>query len=189
MEPEPPAELAPAATAPAWVPEGLRGRPMLWLKLLSAYFSSQSLAQLLSVAAGLVLVRFLAVRELALYTLAASAVAFYGFLSDLGSTGSLLYFFQRSRRDGEDFEPYVAAVAWLRTRALALGAATVLVALPALARSRGFGLGESLLVAGAVVANVWFQMVSAIRLQLLRLSGEYGRAYRADIVSGGTRLA
>ncbi|HEX4956208.1 MAG TPA: hypothetical protein VF017_22695 [Thermoanaerobaculia bacterium] len=171
------------AAGPGW-----RGRLGQWGRILSAYFASQGLAQLLSVAAGLLLARSMPVAEFALYTLAASVVAFYGFFSDLGSTGSLVYFFQVSRKQGEDFGAYLGAVRWLRSRAFLLGAALVAVALPWMALAKGFGLGEALLATAAVAANVWAQIVASIRVLTLRLRGLYARSYRADVAGGAVRL-
>ncbi len=168
---------------------GWRDRLRQWLRILAVYFGAQSLAQLLSLVAGLLLARSMPVREFALYTLAASVVAFYGFFSDLGSTGSLVYFFQVSRKEGEDFGAYLGAVRWLRSRAFLLGAVLVAVVLPWMALAKGFGLGESLLATVAVAANVWGQIVASIRLLTLRLEGLYARSYRADVAGGAVRLA
>src|SRR5689334_15236816 len=57
-----------------------------WVRILAAYFSTQTLTQLAGIAAGLLFVNFMPVREFALYTLAFSVVNFFNFVTDLGST-------------------------------------------------------------------------------------------------------
>src|SRR5262249_45447679 len=104
--PEAPDAISPAA--PALLPR-LKG----WTKILSAYFSTQTLTQLAGIGAGLLFINFMPVREFALYTLAFSVITFFTFLSDLGSTSSLLHFFRAAAADG-DFPRYFAAVLSLR---------------------------------------------------------------------------
>jgi O-antigen/teichoic acid export membrane protein len=160
-----------------------------WIGILSAYFTAQSLTQLAGLAAGLLLVRFMPVQQFALYTLAASVVTFFGFASDLGSTSSLLYFYQRAAKSGEDFQPYLAAVLSLRRLAFLLGAAAVLLSFPRSAAAKGFGLGDVAAVTAALLLCVWFQIASSVRVLAARLAGQYGRAYRAEVAGGFVRLA
>ncbi|HEX9943783.1 MAG TPA: hypothetical protein VGG03_17360 [Thermoanaerobaculia bacterium] len=166
----------------------LRSRLASWARILSAYFSTQTLVQLAGIAAGLLFVNFMPVREFALYTLAFSVIAFFTFVTDLGSTTSLLYFFQRSLKDGEDFQPWYDAVRSLRRGAFLIGAAAVLVAFPRLAAAKGYGVGEALLVTGGIVLCVWFQIAQALRVLALRLADRYGASYRAELAGALTRL-
>lgn len=166
-----------------------RFRAVQWTKILSAYFSAQTGAQLLGVAAGLLFVNFMPKGEFALYTLAFSVVSFFHFLTDLGSTSSLVYFRRRSLAEGEAFGDYVAAVLSLRRGLFALGAVAVLAGFPFWARAEGYGTLESGLAAVAVAVAVWFQLVSSIRLLVLRLHDRYGRSYRAELLGGALRLA
>jgi O-antigen/teichoic acid export membrane protein len=159
-----------------------------WAGILSAYFTAQSLTQATGLAAGLLLVRFMPVQQFALYTLATSVVTFFTFASDLGSTSSLLYFFQRAVKTGEDFHPYLAAVLSLRRWAFLLGAAAILLAFPRSATAKGFGLGDVAAVTAALLLCVWFQIASAVRVLSLRLAGSFGRSYRAEIAGGAVRL-
>jgi O-antigen/teichoic acid export membrane protein len=175
----------PSAIAPPV--EGLwAGRARRWAKILSAYFTAQVLIQLLGIAAGLLFVNLMPVREFALYTLAFSVVTFFNFLSDLGSTTSLLHFFHRAGQEGSAFEPYFAAVLSLRRAAFLVGAVTVAVAFPLAAAAKGFGWGEIALVTAGVLGCVWFQIQSSIRILALRLHGLYTQSYRAEV--GGTLL-
>lgn len=159
-----------------------------WTRIFSAYFAAQSGAQLLSLLAGLVFIRFMPVADYALYTLAAAVIGFFTFASDLGSTSSLVYFFHRSKSESEAFGPYRESVLSLRRWAFLLGAVAVVSLFPPWATAEGFTLGQSLAVAAAVLATVWFQIVSSVRLLDLRLGDQYGRSYRAEVVGAGVRL-
>ena len=77
-----------------------QGRLLRWAKILSAYFTAQTVTQLLGIAAGLLFVNFMPVREYALYTLASSVITFFSFVTDLGSTTSLVHFYHRTAREG-----------------------------------------------------------------------------------------
>ncbi len=188
---------------PAAAPASSRLRR--WFKLLSAYFSAQALTQLLGLSAGLVLVRTMPVRQFALYTLALSVVTFFTFVSDLGSTSSLLYFFHRTggpaRPNGAapaaaaemngpgEFPLYLAAVRSLRSTAFLVGAAAVLVALPRAAAAQGFAGRDIALATAGVLVCAWFQIRSSLGVLVLRLLDRYGQSYRAEIAGGGVRLA
>ncbi|HSF39051.1 MAG TPA: hypothetical protein VLT87_04600 [Thermoanaerobaculia bacterium] len=167
----------------------LRDRVSRWVKILSAYFTAQTLTQFLGIAAGLLFINFMPVSEFALYTLAASVITFFTFVSDLGSTTSLVHFYQRSAREGGDFQGYLAAVLSLRRGMFLLGGAAVLLALPRAATARGFGLAESLAATAGVLVAVWFQISASVRVLALRLEDRYGPSYRAELVGGAVRLA
>lgn len=163
--------------------EGRLGR---WAGILSAYFTAQTLTQLLGIAAGLLLVRFLPVGEYALYTLALSVITFFNFVSDLGSTTSLVHFFREER---ETFQGYLDAVVSLRRAAFLLGAAGVVVIFPWSAWAQGFGAVPVALATAGILLTVWFQIAASVRVLALRLADRYGPSYRADVTGGGIRLA
>lgn len=170
--------------------EGSRIRLTRWAKILSAYFTAQTLTQLLGIGAGLLFVNFMPVREFALYTLAFSVITFFNFLTDLGSSTSLVYFFHQSVKGGaeEAFVPHLAAVLSMRRMAFLAGGAVVAVAFPWIAGGKGFGLRESLLVTAGILLCVWFQIVSSLRLLTLRLADRYGVSYKAEMGGGLARL-
>lgn len=159
-----------------------------WAGILSAFFTAQGLVQLAGIAAGLLLVRTLPVHEFALYTLALSVTTFFTFLSDLGSTGSLVHFFHRAAREGEEFPPYLAAVLSLRRLGFLLGAAAVAVAFPRAAAAKGYESLEIVLTLAAVLVTVWFQISAAVRVLALRLADRYGVSYRAEVTGATLRL-
>lgn len=166
----------------------LRDRVRRWTGILSAYFTAQTITQLTGIAAGLLFVNFMPVREFALYTLAFSVITFFNFISDLGSTTSLVYFFHQTRKEGSDFQPHLAAVLSLRRVAFLLGALAVAAAFPRTAGAKGFGLTESLWATGGILLCVWFQIGASLRVLALRLEDRFGLSYRAEIAGGTTRL-
>ncbi len=165
-----------------------RVRLRRWVGILSAFFTAQGLVQLAGIAAGLLLVRTLPVREFALYNLALSVTTFFIFLSDLGSTGSLVHFFHRAAREGEEWTPYLSAVLSLRRAGFLLGAAAVAVAFPHAAAAKGYGRAEIVLSLAAILFAVWFQIGAAVRVLALRLSDRYGASYRAEVIGAVLRL-
>jgi O-antigen/teichoic acid export membrane protein len=169
-------------------PERPAARLRRWAGILSAFFTTQGLVQLAGIAAGLLLVRTLPVQEFALYTLALSVVTFFTFLSDLGSTTSLVHFFHRTRREGGDFAPYLQAVLALRRWAFLAGTAAVLLAFPRAVAAKGYALGEIALVTGGVLLCVWFQIHASLRVLALRLADRYPASYRAELAGAGVRL-
>jgi O-antigen/teichoic acid export membrane protein len=186
----PPVVDAPFAGACEPRPASTLGRHLReWTGILSAYFTAQTLTQLAGIFAGILLVRFLPVRQFALYTLAASVLTFFTFVSDLGSTSSLVYFFRLTKKEGGDFRRYVSAVLSLRRIAFLVGAAAVLAIFPSTARTKGFSWVEIALVTAGIIAATWFQIVSSLRLLILRLHGRYGQSYRAELAGGAIRVA
>jgi len=177
--------LSAAASAPA---SQLRDRLRRWTGILSAYFTTQALTQLLGIAAGLVLINRLPVEQFALYSLATSVVTFFGFATDLGSSGSLLYFYRRTRGDAAAFRAYPAAVLSLRRGLFLVGALGVAAAFPAAATAEGFAPREVTLVLAGILLCVWFQISSTLRLLALRLEDRYLRSYRADLLGAALRL-
>jgi O-antigen/teichoic acid export membrane protein len=177
------------AVVPAVAPGSWADRLRRWAGILSAWLTAQSLTQLAGIAAGLLLIRHLPVGQFALYTLAMSVLAFFTFISDLGSTASLLHFFHRSSAEGEDFAPYFSAVLSLRRRAFLAGAAAVALGFPAIALGKGFAPVAVALVTAGIVVAVWFQIASSVRVLVLRLGDRYGLSYRAELSGALLRLA
>jgi O-antigen/teichoic acid export membrane protein len=187
MEPLPTPVRDPAPELPR-VSSLLVTRAREWTGILSAYFTAQTLTQLLGIATGLLFVNFLSVRQFALYALATSVLSFLSFTSDLGSTASLLHFFRESGRTGEPFGDYFRAVLSLRRAIFAAGAVAVLAAFPLTASAKGFGTAEALAATAGILLGVWFQISSSLRLLGLRLHGRYNPSYRAELLGAALRL-
>ncbi|HEX6902202.1 MAG TPA: oligosaccharide flippase family protein, partial [Thermoanaerobaculia bacterium] len=165
-----------------------QGRLLRWARILSAYFSSQTVTQLLGIAAGLLFVNFMPLREFALYTLSFSVITFFTFLTDLGSSTSLVHFFHRASREGEEFQPYLDAVTSLRRTAFLAGGAAVVLAFPWVATRKGFATWDVALATAGVLLCVGLQIRVSLRLLALRLRSVYNRSYRAEMAGAGLRL-
>lgn len=171
--------------APSFWPRRLRR----WAVILSAFFSANTLIQITGLASGLLFIRSFSVDEFALYTLAMSVVTFFAFLTDLGSTTSLVYFFRDAAGDEREFAGIATAVQSLRRIAFFAGAALVAVIFPVLALGRGFPATSVVLCLAGVIATVGFQIRAALGLLALRLKNRYALAYRAEIAGSCLRLA
>lgn len=166
-----------------------RDRSLRWGVLLGQFFSAQTLNQALGLLAGLLLVRFMPIEEFALYTLAFSVITFFAFVTDLGVGSSLVHFFHQSRSGHDlDYPAHVWAVLSLRALAFALGSVVVAVVFPALASRDGFaGRGIPWITLGIVLC-VGFQIVSSVRILLLRLAERFGASYLAELAGASVRL-
>lgn len=182
------ASAAPQAAAIA-TPEAATSRRLRsWAGILSAYFGSQTITQLLGIAAGILFVRHMSVGEFALYTLGTSVITFVAFVTDLGSTTSLVHFYQRALKEGREFGSYLAAVLSLRRTAFGIAAVGVVVVLPLLAGSRGFDVLPIAMATAAVLLAVASQIVASVRVLVARLEGRYGESYRAELAGSAVRL-
>lgn len=166
-----------------------RERIRRWTRILAAYFSTQTVVQLLGIAAGLLFVNFMPVHDWALYTLALSVVTFFIFMTDLGSSTSLLHFFHAAQRGEGDFAPFQQAVWSLRRSAYAVGTGVVAAAFPLVALGKGFGRLEVGLATAAILLAVGFQVSVSLSILSLRLADRYGLSYRAELAGAGLRLA
>ncbi len=177
-------------TLTAGAPSQFVDRARRWTLVLSTYFGAAGLTQAASVLAGLLFVNFLSVEEFALYTLATSILTFFAFVTDLGSTSSLLYFFHRLRgtSDGETFPKYVSAVLSLRRLGFAVGATLVLPVFLWMARVEGFAWGAAGLASAAILLSVPTQIEASLRVLVLRLSDRYSLSYRAELLGALARL-
>lgn len=157
--------------------------------VLAPFFTAQAVIQLASALAGLLFVNILPVREFALYTIATSVVTFFTFVTDLGSTGSLFFFFRHASERGLRFQPYVRAVRSLRRGSLLVGGGVLAVALPPWLAGSGFPVTAALLTTLLAMVTVHYQIEAALGVTRLRLLGLFGPAYRAEVAGAALRLA
>jgi O-antigen/teichoic acid export membrane protein len=159
-----------------------------WIRLLSEYTAAQAVTQLLGVAAGLLIVNLLPVREYALYTFALSVFTFLTVFSDLGVSSALLYFRRGTRAGQAPFTPYIRAALRLRHALLVVGAIGGLSFMAIIAPERGFSAAEIAAVGALMVAAAWSQIGASLNLLLLRLEGNYRESYVAEALGNAVRL-
>ena len=159
-----------------------------WIRLLSEYTAAQAVIQLLGVAAGLLIVNLLPVREYALYTFALSVFTFLTVFSDLGVSSALLYFRRGTRIGQVLFTPYIRAALRLRHALLVFGAIGGLSFMAIIGPERGFSVTEIAAAGTVMVAAAWFQIGASVNVLLLRLEGSYQKSYVAEALGNAIRL-
>jgi O-antigen/teichoic acid export membrane protein len=183
--------------APRMPPEATTAQPATrvlppWRRLaahVARFGGTHTVVQGASLLAGLLFVNYLEPAAFALYTLATSLVAFTVFLSDLGVTGSLVYFAHQATREERSFDRFAAAVFGMRRIAVLAVGLLVGLLFPLVAGAEGFGGLGVWLATAALLATVLAQVEAALQLQLLRLRNALAASYRAEIVGAVLRLA
>src|SRR6266498_1300522 len=147
-----------------------------WTRLFLEYSLSQGFGQAVGLLTAFILVRTMPVTEYAIYALFLTALGFIGVSTDLGATGSLVYFRRRCMQTGSDYGPYVAAVRWIRV-SLLLVTASGFVAFLLIARVETMTPLQALLGCCLVLLIGWVQTRAAINITLLRLEGSFRPSY------------
>jgi O-antigen/teichoic acid export membrane protein len=158
-------------------------------RLATEYGAAQVASQALSLAAGLLVVNLLPVREYALYALALSVLSFLSVFSDLGLGGALVFFRREARKLHKDFAPYLLAALRMRRLLLLAGGAAGLALVLKLGHDRAFGVGQLLVVSALMIATVWSQIAGGIAVVALRLESRYRESYLVELAGNVTRLA
>jgi O-antigen/teichoic acid export membrane protein len=159
-----------------------------WSGLASEYAVAQAATQGLGVAAGLVLVNVMPVREYALYALALSVLTFVSIASELGISNALLYFRRETRVAAASFTPYVVAALRMRRALMAAAFAAAAAFLWHAASGNGFAALEIAATLAAALVALYFQIQASINLLLLRLAQAYRASYVAETLGNAGRL-
>ena len=160
-----------------------------WAPLVARFFWLQAAAQLLAIAAGLLIVRGLAVEEYAIYTMAIAVQTTMAILADSGITQSLLARGGRVASDRALFSRVVRTAFGLRRR---LEIAAIVVGLPllvAILRTHDVGWMACAVAAGAVAAAMHGTVIQTVYATVMVLQLRPLEAQRAAVVSGAVRLA
>jgi O-antigen/teichoic acid export membrane protein len=163
------------------------GRILEWIRLFVEYSLSQGFAQGAGFLTAIVLVRTMPVDEYAIYSLYLSALSFMSVSTDLGSTGSLVYFRRRCIGTSSDYEPYIAAVRWIRVGLLIIIGSSF-VAFLLMSRLQAVSPMQALLGCCLVLITAWAQTRAAINITLLRLEGNFRLTYYFEGTGSSFRL-
>ncbi len=164
-------------------------RIAFWAPLVVRFLWLQAAGQVLAIAAGLLVVRGLAVEEYAIYTMAIAVQTTMAILADSGITQSLLARGGRVASDRVLFSRVVRTAFALRRR---LEVATIVVGLPLLAailRSHGVSWLACAAAAGAVAAAMHGTVIQTVYATVMFLQLRPMEAQRAAIVSNAVRVA
>jgi O-antigen/teichoic acid export membrane protein len=160
-----------------------------WVPLLAQFFWLQSSAQLLTVMAGVLVVRALRLDEFAVYTIALAAQTTVVILSDGGLTQALLARAGAVATDRARFSQAVQTALALRRR---LGIATLAVGVPVLLvllRWYDVSWTACALASAAVAVSLHASVKQTIFATVLFLQFEPARVQRAAAIAAFVRLA
>jgi O-antigen/teichoic acid export membrane protein len=156
--------------------------------LASTYTMVQGLVRIISAASAFLIVNVLPVEQYGVYTLLLTVLTFSITFSDMGNTGSLLYFWTRARGKVQVFLSYVFAAVKLRQ----------LFLIPLLPICAAFILNEidknsnSTIEAWIGIALVGFTVIlgtsTATWIFALRVSGLYKSSFKVELSTEFTKL-
>lgn len=159
-----------------------------WWKIVSRFATLQVAVQALGALTGLVIVRFLAKDDYALFTIATSLQASASLITDCGINAGLLAIGGRCWNDREAFGQVVASSLRLRRRlALLAGAVIAPIAMWLLMRN-GASLALAVVLSILVVAAVQLVSATATYATVLKLSSRHDRLQLIDAGNGALRL-
>lgn len=159
-----------------------------WAPLLARFFWLQAIAQLLAIAAGLLIVRWLDVGQFAIYTVAIAVQTTLVILADSGITNSLMARGGAAASDRARFTDVVRTAISLRRR---LTAATLIVGVPALLlllRAYGIPAHIAALAAAAVALSLHASIKQGVYSTVLFLQLRPVDVQRAAVLSGLVRV-
>lgn len=159
-----------------------------WAPLLAGFFWLQALSQLLAVAAGLLVVRWLDVGQFAIYTIALAVQTTLVILADSGITNSLMARAGAAAADRARFSAVVTTAIGLRRR---LQIATLLIGIPVLVlllRAYGASMLEAALAGAAVALALHASIKQGVYSTVLFLQLRPADAQRAGVQSGLLRV-
>jgi hypothetical protein len=163
-------------------------RLAVWVPRLAGFFWLQAVSQLLAVASGLLVVRWLDVGQFAIYTIAIAVQTTIFILADSGITNSLMARGGAAARDTRRFSDVVATAIGLRRR---LQAATLAVGIPVLVlllRTYGVPLSSAAVGALAVAVALHGSIKQGVYSTVLFLQLQPEQVQRAAVRSGLLRL-
>lgn len=162
-------------------------RVVRWAGYLAAYGASSGIVQILGAVSTFIYVRLLDTDQYAVLALCLTTMAFVSLVSDLGLTGSLVWFHRRALQEGGGFDRHVAAVRQMRLWLFPLAAGGGAIILALLFSRRGLlGLDSALaLIALLLVSAV--QLDLSLRQTVMRIRGAANPTYLADVLSAAVR--
>jgi O-antigen/teichoic acid export membrane protein len=175
--------------APPPVPEGWFVRAQRWATVAAQFFSVHVILQVTALGAGLLFTNFLSIEQFAVYTVASSILVTYGFATDLGSSSALLHFYHQGTRGVESYEAMARAVLSLRWWLYIIGAPIAVIVMVRWGMTTTQTATEVAALTVLLLAIVWWQVIGTTRLQDLRLRGQFGESYRAEIAGALARVA
>jgi O-antigen/teichoic acid export membrane protein len=157
-------------------------------RLVGGVLSAQTLAQVLTVASGFLLLRWLSVEEYAQYTVALGFVGTLSVLVDLGFAGAVMPLVGDRARDPAVFGTYMRAALHLRTRLAAVLIPLSAVAFFGLTAGRGWGVAVQVGLFATVVLGLLSRVMVDIYALPLLMHDDIRGFYSAQISAAVLRL-
>jgi O-antigen/teichoic acid export membrane protein len=159
-----------------------------WTPLLARFFWLQALSQLLAVAAGLLVVRWLDVGQFAIYTVALAVQTTLVILADSGITNSLMARGGAAAGDRARFSAVVTTAIALRRRLQIVTLAVGVPVLVLLLRTYGVPMISAALASLAVALALHASITQGVYSTVLFLQLQPDEVQRAGVRSGVVRL-
>jgi O-antigen/teichoic acid export membrane protein len=157
-------------------------------RLVGAVLSAQTLAQVLTVVSGFLLLRWLSVEQYAQYTVALAFLGMLSVLVDSGFSAAVMPLVGDRARDPSVFGSYMRAALHLRTRVAAVVIPLSAIAFFVLTADRGWAMAVQVgLFATVVLGLVSRVMVDIFALPLL-MNNDYRRFYSPQVSMALLRL-
>ncbi len=160
-----------------------------WAKLLRDYTVASFAVQGLTLAASLVVVNVLDVRDYALFTLGLSGVVFLSIASDLGIGNAMLFFSRKCEKEGASQAPFWAAAMRLRLLFLSVASFLLGVFLVHEGLSQDFSIVHISAMVMLVTLTGWFAVTGSLNGLQLRIDGKFRASYLADILGQLTKVS
>ncbi len=155
---------------------------------LGTFLMGQGLVQVLTLATGLVLVRWMAVEEFAMYRSAFAFQFIMGALVDLGLSGSIVAMIGRDRDDPGVVGGFIHAAKRYRDRLFVVMLAVYAVVFPLMTLQHGWGWSNQLILFVCVAAFTYCQGYKMYGAALL-VHGRLRGFYAAQLAHAGVKLA
>lgn len=157
-------------------------------RYLSRFFKGQLLIQLLGVINGFLLLRWLSMEELAIFSIWFSLLTLMNGLSDFGFSGSIIALVGERYKDTQVFGAYMAAAQSLRRKFFFIAVPAVLCLAPIFYSSKWTGSTWVLLSVLPIIATVYWQANCSIYSAPLLVHKKLKAYYLPQGISGLARL-
>jgi O-antigen/teichoic acid export membrane protein len=159
-----------------------------WRGLFSKYFLGQGAAQLIQLASGFLLIRWLDKGDYATYTLVMAILGTSSVLFSLGLSQCLTGLIGKRVNDANVVGRYIKASKSLRNPLLAVGSIILFALFYSISEKFEWGGGLWCVLWLFVVSSLFFKMWEQVYSPILLLNQQIGRLYLLGLAGGSSRL-
>ena len=158
-----------------------------WVHRLTAFFVGQGMVQILNLATGFFLIRWLSVDDYARYSVATGFQGTVGILVELG-LGSSIVALLAGRTDPQVVGGYIRSTRHYRNRFFLFLLPVVLIAFPVVTSRQGWGFSLPAVLLAAILVSLYFQSWASYYAVPLLIHQELALYYRTPSLLSATRL-